>query len=131
MKKKIILFLSIIILQFVSAQSIKDSKVVLPIEYNTVEVKPQFPGGINEFMKFVITNYRVPEEDEGAGATGVVEVSIVIDVDGSVTNVVIVKDVGVAGKEIKRVLSKCPKWNPGRQKGENVAVVYNFPVKIQ
>jgi hypothetical protein len=131
MKKNLILFVSFVLLQFVSAQSVNGVKVDLPIGYDAVEVKPQYPGGINEFMKFVMKNYQVPEEEEGGGATGTVDVSIVIGVDGSLTNVTILSDVGNSGKEIKRVLSKCPKWTPGRQNSVNVSVVYNFPIKIQ
>jgi Gram-negative bacterial TonB protein C-terminal len=131
MKKSLILFVSFVLLQFVSAQSVNGAKVDLPIGYDAVEVKPQFPGGISEFMKFVMKNYQVPEDEEGGGATGTVDVSIVIGPDGSLTNITILSDVGNSGKEIKRVLSKCPKWTPGRQNGANVSVIYNFPIKIQ
>lgn len=101
-----------------------------PVKYEIVEVKPLFPGGISEFMRFVMKNYQVPEEDEEV-ATGVVQVSIVIDIDGSVSQINIIKDVGNAGKEVKRVLAKCPKWTPGRQNGANVPVEYNFPITIK
>lgn len=110
-------------------------KVTLPLEtpmlYEVVEVKPVFPGGITEFMKFVMKNYQVPEEEDGGGATGTVQVSIVIDATGNVSKIDILQDVGSAGKEVKRVLSKCPKWTPGRNKGVPVPVVYNFPITIK
>jgi hypothetical protein len=131
MKNKMFLYVVFSVFQLAGLQTINAYGVVLPVEYNSVEVKPQFPGGINEFMVFVVKNYVVPEDEEGNAPTGTVEVSIVIDVDGSVNNIKILKDVGLAGAEIKRVLSKCPKWKPGRQGGEDVAVVYNFPVKVQ
>lgn len=129
MKKITILILSFLCINLVFSNKI-DKSVEAPIPFESVEVKPMFPGGINEFMRFVMKNYQVPEEEEG-GATGVVQVSIIIAADGSVSNVDILKDVGSAGKEIKRVLSKCPKWTPGRQKGQNVPVVYNFPITIK
>lgn len=110
-------------------QTIKN--VETPFQYDAVEVKPLFPGGINEFMKFVMKNYQVPEDEDGSGATGVLQVSIVIGIDGSIAQVNIIKEVGNAGKEVKRVLSKCPKWTPGRQGGVNVPVVYNFPITIK
>ncbi|TGD57429.1 energy transducer TonB [Flavobacterium humi] len=129
MRKITILVLSFFI-GTLAFSNVLDTTVEIPVQYESVEVKPLFPGGISEFMKFVMKNYQVPEEDEG-GATGTVQVSIVIDVDGSVTQINILKDVGNAGNEIKRVLAKCPKWTPGRQKGTNVAVMYNFPITIK
>ncbi len=105
--------------------------IEVPVQYDVVEIKPQFPGGITEFMRFVMKNYQVPEDEDGGGATGVLQVSIVIGADGSVSQVNILKDVGAAGKEVKRVLAKCPKWTPGRQGGINVPVVYNFPITIK
>lgn len=130
MKKITILILSFLCINLVFSNKI-DKIVEVPIPFESVEVKPMFPGGINEFMKFVMKNYQVPEEEDGGIATGVVQVSIIIDADGSVSKIDILKDVGSAGKEIKRVLSKCPKWTPGRQKGQNVPVVYNFPITIK
>lgn len=131
MKKITILLLSFLIGNVAFTQ-VSNGKYEPAIQYESVEVKPTFPGGINEFMKFVMKNYQVPEEDqEGGSETGTVEVSIIIGVDGNLSEVKILKDVGNAGKEIKRVLSKCPKWTPGRQKGVNVPVVYNFPITIK
>lgn len=130
MKKITILILSFLCINLVFSNKI-DKNAEAPIPFESVEVKPMFPGGINEFMKFVMKNYQAPEEEEGGGATGVVQVSMIIDTDGSVSKIDILKDVGSVGKEIKRVLSKCPKWTPGRQKGQNVPVIYNFPITIR
>jgi hypothetical protein len=132
MKKGLIVYFLVNVIQVVFAQSKNENRIDLPVGYDLVDVKPEFPGGINGFMKFVMKNYQAPEDDGITPIeTGTVEVSIVINADGSVSNIKIIKEVGSCGKEIKRVLSKCPKWTPGRQKGENVAVIYNFPIKIQ
>ncbi len=131
MKKFVVVLLSFLVGNLMFPQSLGKS-MDIPMQYESVEVKPLFPGGINEFMKFVMKNYQVPEdEEEGNIQTGTVQVSIVIDINGNVSQVNILKDVGSAGKEIKRVLSKCPKWTPGRQKGINVPVVYSFPITIK
>ena len=130
MKKFVIVLLSFLVGNLMFPQSLGGS-MDLPLQYESVEVKPQFPGGLNEFMRFVMKNYQVPEDEEGTVETGTVQVSIVIDVNGGLSQINILKDVGGAGKEIKRVLSKCPKWTPGRHKGINVPVVYNFPITIQ
>ena len=120
-----ILFFILIVTNIVVAQS---SKISL-ISYEKVQIKPEFPSGIGEFMFFFVKNYQVPEDEEFSGTANV---SIVIQADGKVTNIKIINDVGFTiSQEIKRVLSKCPKWKPASQDGNNVAVIYNFPIKIQ
>ncbi|SFB04556.1 TonB protein C-terminal [Flavobacterium swingsii] len=132
MKKFLILFVFTVCTNILLSQTATRQKSEIPVQYEMVQTKPVFPGGINEFMKFVMKNYQAPAtEEEEEVATGVLEVSIVIGVDGSISKVNIIKEVGNAGKEVKRVLAKCPKWTPGSQNGVTVAVVYNFPIKIQ
>ena len=128
MKKVLVLFLSLWMVSLSFAKELFVNPVVL-VPYEQVEIKPLFPGGINEFMAFVMKNFKAPEEEDFP--VGVVQVSMVIDKMGNVTNVRILKDVGTAGTEVKRVLSKCPKWQPGKMKGENVDVEYIFPITLK
>lgn len=120
-----ILFFILIVTNIVVAQNSN----IETISYEKVQIKPEFPSGIGEFMLFFVKNYQVPEDEEFSGTANV---SITIQVDGKVTNIKITNDVNSAiSQEIKRVLSKCPKWKPALQDGNNVAVIYNFPIKIQ
>jgi len=99
--------------------------------YNTagIEVKPDFPGGMAKFYKFVGNNYRSPEEE---GLAGKVYVTFVVEKDGSLTDIKVVRDIGFGtGKEAIRVLKSCPKWNPGEQNGKKVRVLYSLPITIQ
>lgn len=99
--------------------------------YNTagIEVKPDFPGGIEKFYKFVGNNYQTPEED---GLKGKVFVSFVVEKDGSLTDIKVIRDIGYGtGKEAIRVLNKCPRWTPGEQNGKKVRVLYSLPITIQ
>ncbi|MFM2265237.1 MAG: hypothetical protein RLZ77_657 [Bacteroidota bacterium] len=99
--------------------------------YNTagIEVKPDFPGGMEKFYKFVGKNYQVPEEE---GLKGKVFVSFVVEKDGSLTDIKVIRDIGYGtGKEAIRVLKSCPKWNPGEQNGKKVRVLYSLPINIQ
>jgi protein TonB len=99
--------------------------------YNTagIEVKPDFPGGMEKFYKYVGNNYRTPEEE---GLKGKVYVTFVVEKDGSLTDIKVVRDIGFGtGKEAIRVLQKCPKWNPGEQNGKKVRVLYSLPITIQ
>lgn len=99
--------------------------------YNTagIEVKPDFPGGINKFYKFVGDNYQTPEED---GLKGKVYVTFVVEKDGSLTDIKVIRDIGYGtGKEAIRVLKKSPRWSPGVQNGKPVRVLYSLPITIQ
>ncbi|MFM9988889.1 energy transducer TonB [Flavobacterium sp.] len=131
MRKFLILFVCTFCTNLLSSQTSTRLVSETPVLYETVQTKPVFPGGIQEFMRFVMKNYQAPSTEEEEVATGTLEVSIVIGVDGNISKIEIIKEVGNAGKEVKRVLAKCPKWTPGSQNGVNVPVVYNFPVKIQ
>ena len=94
-----------------------------------IEVKPDFPGGMAKFYKFVGNNYRTPEEE---GLAGKVYVTFVVEKDGSLTDIKVVRDIGYGtGKEAIRVLKSCPKWNPGEQNGKKVRVLYSLPITIQ
>jgi protein TonB len=93
-----------------------------------IEVKPDFPGGMQAFYNYVATNYRMPKEK---GLQGKVYMSFVIDNDGSVIDVQVVRDIGFGtGKEAKRVIENSPKWIPGMQFGKAVRVRYTLPITI-
>jgi protein TonB len=99
--------------------------------YNTagIEVKPDFPGGLEKFYKFVGKNFQVPEEE---GLKGKIFVTFVVEKDGSLTDIKVIRDIGYGtGKEAIRVLKSCPKWNPGEQNGKKVRVLYSLPISIQ
>lgn len=99
--------------------------------YNTagIEVKPDFPGGLEKFYKFIGKNFQVPEED---GLKGKIFVTFVVEKDGSLTDIKVIRDIGYGtGKEAIRVLKSCPRWNPGEQNGKKVRVLYSLPISIQ
>ena len=94
-----------------------------------IEQKPEFPGGIEKFYAFVGKNYQPPEEE---GLKGKVYVTFVVEKDGTLTDIKVIRDIGYGtGKEAIRVLKKCPKWLPGEQNGKKVRVLYSLPITIQ
>lgn len=94
-----------------------------------IEQSPEFPGGIKNFYKFVSDNFKAPEEE---GLKGKVLVSFVVEKDGSLTDIKVIRDVGFGtDKEAIRVLKKSPKWSPGEQNGKKVRVQYSLPITIQ
>jgi protein TonB len=99
--------------------------------YNTagIEVKPDFPGGMDKFYSFIAKNYQTPEEE---GLKGKVYVTFVVEKDGSLTDIKVLRDIGYGtGKEAVRVLNKSPRWSPGEQNGKKVRCTFSLPISIQ
>lgn len=117
-----------IVIDAPSGEGDKDVKIVEDNTiYNAVEVKPEFPGGLPKFYEFVGKNYRAPEEE----IKGKVFVQFVVEKDGTLTDIKVVRDIGYGtGAEAIRVLKKCPKWKPGIQNGRPVRVLYSLPISI-
>lgn len=96
--------------------------------FSGIEEKPEFPGGINEFYKLIAKNYQTPDV---SGLKGTVIVSFVIEKDGSLTELKVLKDIGYGtGEEAIRVLKMSPLWKPAHQLGEPVRCSYTIPIKI-
>ena len=94
-----------------------------------VEVKPEYPGGLQNFQRYLATNYRLPSVN---GLDGKVSVSFVIDVDGSVTEIKVNKDIGYGtGDEAIRVLQNCQKWSPAYLEGKPVRVQFAVPITVR
>jgi hypothetical protein len=131
MNIKILLLLTFFSLQFTKAQAQSSYVNQLPVDYELVDYKPIFPpGGFNDFVKFVAKRFVVPEIE---GLSGIIKVNFVVEIDGSVTNVQIAKDIGNGtAQEAIRVILMSPKWSPGEHLGKKVRVIYKgFPIKIQ
>ena len=98
--KKLLLLLMFTISQFMIAQASINTVQTLAINYADAEIKPEFPGGYNMFMKFIGENFKTPEVE---GLSGTVKISFIIETTGKVTNIKILQDIGSgAGEEAKR-----------------------------
>jgi hypothetical protein len=99
--------------------------------YNTagVEKKPDFPGGLQEFYNYIGKNYKTPDVK---GLAGKVFVTFVVEKDGSITDVKVLRDIGYGtGEEAVRVLRNSPNWIPAEQNGKKVRVQYSLPINIK
>lgn len=98
--------------------------------YATVEEKPRFlDGEPNTFVQWVNSMLRFPQEALKKNITGKVTVSFTIAKDGRITNVKIRESSDpIFDKEVLRVISKAPKWAPGKSGGKPVDVEYIFPI---
>jgi TonB family protein len=97
--------------------------------FKVVEQMPEFPGGMGECMKWLQTNIKYPKEAKEKGEHGRVILQFIVEKDGSITDVKVVRSVSPAlDAEAIRVASAMPKWKPGMQRGKVVKVKYTLPV---
>jgi hypothetical protein len=97
-----------------------------------LQTQPEYPGGQKAFMQYVGKSFRTPDLDFETDFTARIVATFIVEKDGSVTNVKILKDPGYGlGAEAKRVLEACPKkWNPGIQDGKPVRASYTVPISV-
>lgn len=96
-----------------------------------VESMPSFPGGYEELMKYLRKNLRYPNLAKESGIQGRVFVAFVVETDGSVTDVQILRGIGGGcDEEAIRVVNNMPRWEPGKQRNVTVRVRFNLPIKF-
>lgn len=99
--------------------------------FMVVENMPEFPGGDLGLMKFIQKNVRYPAIAKEYNITGKVYVSFIVDKQGSVTNVKIVRGVDKnLDAEALRVVSLLPNYKPGKQRGKAVRVMFTIPINF-
>mgnify|MGYP000865416783 FL=1 len=98
--------------------------------YEVVEQMPEFPGGgMAAVLEYIQKNMQYPESAKKNGTQGRVTVQFVIDKEGNVTEPKVIRSVDKElDAEAIRLVKSMPKWKPGMQKGEVVAVKYTMPV---
>ncbi len=94
-----------------------------------VEEQPEFPGGQAAMMKFLSDNIRYPVIAQENGIQGRVICNFVVERDGSITDVQVVRGVDPSlDREAIRVIQQMPRWKPGKQRGSAVRVRFTLPV---
>jgi protein TonB len=100
--------------------------------FDVVEQMPSFPGGPSALMQFLSSNIKYPVVAEENGVQGRVVCTFVVEKDGSITDVRVIKSVDPSlDKEAMRVVKSMPKWIPGKQNGSAVRVKYTVPVTFR
>lgn len=100
--------------------------------YTVAENSPEYEGGIQAMYTFLGENIKYPKEASEAGIQGKVFVTFVVGADGAVRDVKLMRGLGYGtDEEAIRVVKAMPKWKPGSQGGENVAVKYNLPINFK
>jgi len=99
--------------------------------YTVVETMPEYPRGQEALMDFLAKNIQYPQFAKESGISGSVIVSFVVEKNGSISDIKIIKGLGSdCDDEVIRVINLMKKWKPGKQNGKAVRVQYNLPVKF-
>ncbi len=101
--------------------------------YTYYEKKASFPGGEEELKRFIERNIRFPELAKESGREGIVRVRFVVEKDGSISNIEVIKDeIGYgADHESIRVISSMPRWTPATINGRYVRTMHIQPIIFQ
>lgn len=102
-----------------------------PVYVSQLTVQPEFPGGVTELLNFINKTFRYPQI--GKELIAKVHVSFIIETDGSISNIKVLKDPGYGlGAEAVRVLKQLTiKWKPGEVKGKIVRTAYFMPITVK
>jgi protein TonB len=97
--------------------------------FQVVETMPTFPGGDAARIKYLQNNLKYPTMARESGIQGKVFVTFVVEKDGSITDVKVLRGIGGGcDEEAVRVIKNMPKWKPGKQRGKPVRVQFNMPI---
>lgn len=100
--------------------------------FTVVEQMPMFPGGDAALMSYLANNIHYPTVAAENGVQGRVVVGFVVERDGSITDVSVLRGVDPSlDREAMRVVKSMPRWTPGKQNGSAVRVKYQVPVAFR
>jgi protein TonB len=100
--------------------------------FTVVEQMPEYPGGVNARIEFLSKTIIYPVQARDSMIQGTVFVTFIVETDGSISNISILKGVHyLIDAEVIRVIKLMPKWSPGYQRGKAVRVKVNMPVKFK
>lgn len=118
----------------VGQKSVENSEKTTPpgdVVFTVVEKMPEFPGGMSALMKFIGDHITYPKQAKQAGIQGKVFIRFIVEKDGSVSNVKVLRGIGGGcDEEAMRVVKMLPKWKAGEQNGQKVRVSFNIPIKF-
>ena len=107
-------------------------KVANDTIFNIVDEMPEFPGGVEAMMNYIAENVKYPEDAKDKNQSGRVMISFVVEKDGRVNDVKVLRGVCESiDNEAVRVVKAMPNWKPGKQAGKPVRVSYCLPISFK
>lgn len=109
----------------------EEQTIVDDVPFISVEQMPQFPGGDAALFRYLGSQIKYPAIDKDLGIKGTVYVKFIVEKDGSISGVELLKGVSpTIDAEAIRVVKGMPRWNPGKQREEPVRVFFNLPIRF-
>lgn len=100
--------------------------------YTATEQTAAFPGGEKMLYKYLKDNTNYPEIAKKNGISGTVYIDFIVNVDGSIEQVKILRDIGGGcGAEAVRMVKQMPKWRPAKNNGKAVRSYFTLPVQFE
>ncbi|HZY38532.1 MAG TPA: energy transducer TonB [Mucilaginibacter sp.] len=131
MKKTLLTLIPLLFLLTAKAQLTDSARNSNDMVFTSVEHIPEFPGGISQFNKFLVKNLRYPAAARENNTEGRVIVTMVVEKDGSLSQVKVVRGIGDGcDDEAVRLVKLSSPWKPGMQNGRAVRVMYAVPVSF-
>ena len=111
------------------APEIEDEEIVEEEIFDNAEEQPEYPGGFGELTKYIAKNLKYPMQAREGDIQGRVFVGFVVEKDGSISNVQVLRGIGGGcDEEAVRIVKTLPKFKPGKQRGNPVRVKYTLPI---
>ena len=108
---------------------IEEEEIVEAEIFKVVEEMPEFPGGAAKMMEYIQKNMKYPMMARESDIQGRVFVNFVVEPDGSITNVTVMRGIGGGcDEEALRVVQSMPNWKPGKQRGSAVRCSFTVPI---
>jgi protein TonB len=118
-----------VIEEYFAPAEIEEEEIVEAEIFKVVEVMPEFPGGAAKMMEYIQKNMKYPMMARESDIQGRVFVNFVVEPDGSISNVAVLRGIGGGcDEEAVRVVQSMPKWNPGKQRGTAVRCAFTVPI---
>jgi protein TonB len=100
--------------------------------FDVVETQPNPPGGMSGWNKYLADNLKYPTQARRMGVEGTVIVVFVINTDGSIQDVEVLRGIGGGcDEEAVKVVKNAPKWEPGKQRGRPVRTRMRLPIRFK
>lgn len=110
-----------------------DQEIIEPETFRIVQFMPEYPGGEEAMMKFISDQIIYPTIARHANITGIIHISFIVEIDGTITHVKLAQDAENIGggclEESIRVVELMPNWKPGEQRGHKVRVNMVIPIQ--
>lgn len=117
--------------EIIEIEPVKEEEPAEPDFFTIVEDMPSFPGGDAALLKYIAEHVEYPQIAKENGITGVVYVSYIVDKDGSIKEVKVVRGADpFLDKEAVRVVKTLKGYKPGKQRGKPVPVQFTIPIRF-